>query len=175
MKTYYWLNRNRRLSHLRFVTALLLLSVLFISASSSRAEPAQTYHGTLTGGTFYCGLDQVAGPIVTGTWNLSIDPQTPAQLTLTVFYNGRQHLAWGLQRVDPRPIEVWRRSLCVPGIRRHGDCHAQYERCNLLLARRTPRHLPDPVSLRLVDVLGSGKPRRWISAAWLITRTRERA
>jgi len=64
-------------------------------ASSSPAAPAQTYHGTLTGGSFYCGGDQVAGPIVTGTWNLSIDPETPAQLTLDVFYNGSQHLAWG--------------------------------------------------------------------------------
>ena len=96
MKTYYWLNQNRFLSHLRLATALLLVaSVLFISASSSSASPAQTYHGTLTGGSFYCGGTQVAGPVVTGTWNLIIDQQTPAQLTLDVFYNGSHHLAWG--------------------------------------------------------------------------------
>ena len=30
------------------------LAILVTSASSSQAAPAQTYHGTLTGGTFYC-------------------------------------------------------------------------------------------------------------------------
>jgi len=96
MKTNYWFNQNRLLSPLRSATALLLvLSVLVIAASSSSGAPGQTYHGTLTGGSFYCGDTQVAGPVVTGTWNLSIDPATPAQLTLDVFYNGSQHLAWG--------------------------------------------------------------------------------
>src|SRR5439155_5279360 len=97
MKTYYWLNRNL-LPRLRLATAgmfILVVLVLVSSASSLPAAPAQTYHGTLTGGSFYCGDTQVAGPVVTGTWNLSIDPQTPAQLTLDVFYNGSQHLAWG--------------------------------------------------------------------------------
>jgi hypothetical protein len=96
MKTNYWFNRNRLLSGLCFVTALLLVpSVLFISASSSQAEAAQTYHGTLTGGTFLCDGTPVNGPIVTGTWNVNIDPQTPAQVTLNVFYNGGHHLAFG--------------------------------------------------------------------------------
>jgi len=74
---------------------ILVVLVLVGSASSLPAAPAQTYHGSLTGGTFYCGGTQVTGPIVTGTWNLTIDPETPAQLTLDVFYNGSQHLAWG--------------------------------------------------------------------------------
>ena len=98
MDTYYWLNRNRLLSHLRTATAgmfILVVLVLVGSVSSLPAEPAQTYHGTLTGGSFYCSGTQVAGPVVTGTWNLSIDPATAAQLTLDVFYNGSQHLAWG--------------------------------------------------------------------------------
>jgi len=97
MKTNYWFNRNRLLSGLRFVTALLLVSsVLFISASSSRAERAQTYHGTLTGSTFYCnGEESDFRPTVTGTWNLIIDPQTSAQLTLNVFVNGRHDVAFG--------------------------------------------------------------------------------
>jgi hypothetical protein len=95
MKTNYWFNRNRLLSGLCFVTALLLVAVPFISASSSQAEPAQTYHGTLTGGTFLCDGTPVNGPIVTGTWNVIIDPQTPAQVTLNVFYNGGHHLAFG--------------------------------------------------------------------------------
>jgi hypothetical protein len=96
MKTNHWFNRNRLLSGVRFGTAqLLVLSVLFISASSSQAARAQTYHGTLTGGTFLCGGTPVNGPIVTGTWNVNIDPQTPAQVTLNVFYNGGHHLAFG--------------------------------------------------------------------------------
>jgi len=97
MKTNYCFNRNRLLSGLRFVTALLLVSsVLLISASSSPATPAQTYHGTLTDSTFYCNGEQSNfRPIVTGTWNLIIDPQTPAQLTLNVFVNGRHDVAFG--------------------------------------------------------------------------------
>jgi len=96
MKTNYWFNRNRLLSGLRFGTALLLvLSVLFISASLSQAERAQTYHGTLTGGTFLCDGTPVNGPIVTGEWNVIIDSRTPAQVTLNVFYNGGHHLAFG--------------------------------------------------------------------------------
>jgi hypothetical protein len=98
MKTYSWLHPNRLLPNLRLATAgtfTLVALVLVGSAGSLPAAPAQTYHGTLTGGSFYCGNTQVTGPIVTGTWNLTIDPQTPAQLTLDVFYNGSQHLAWG--------------------------------------------------------------------------------
>ena len=98
MKTYRWFNRNRLLSHWRITTAgvfILVALVLATSASPSSAAPAQTYHGTLTGGSFYCNGSPVSGPIVTGTWNLTIDPETPAQLTLDVFYNGSQHLAWG--------------------------------------------------------------------------------
>ena len=74
---------------------ILVVLVLVGSVSSLPAEPAQTYHGTLTGGSFYCSGTQVAGPVVTGTWNLSIDPKTPAQVTLTVFYNYSLHLALG--------------------------------------------------------------------------------
>src|SRR5439155_15183005 len=98
MKTYYWFNRHRLLSRLHIATGsmfILIVLVLVGLASSSSAAPAQTYHGTLNGGSFYCGGTQVAGPIVTGTWNLNIDPQTPAQLTLDVFYNGSHHLAFG--------------------------------------------------------------------------------
>jgi hypothetical protein len=97
MKTNYCFNRNRVLSALRFVTALLLVSsVLLISASSSPATPAQTYHGTLTDSTFYCNGEPIGyTPTVTGTWNLIIDPQTSAQLTLDVFVDGRHDVAFG--------------------------------------------------------------------------------
>ena len=98
MKTYYWLKQNRLLSHLRFATSLsLILSAFVISASSSSAVPAQTYNGTFTGGDFFCDGELLDPPpySVTGTWNLNIDPQTPAQVTLNVFYNSSHHLAFG--------------------------------------------------------------------------------
>jgi hypothetical protein len=72
------------------------LSILLISASSSPASPEQTYHGTFTGSTFYCnGEESDFRPTVTGTWNLIIDPQTLAQLTLNVFVDGRHDVAFG--------------------------------------------------------------------------------
>jgi hypothetical protein len=99
MKTYSWLNQNRLLAHLRISAAgtfILVLFVLVSSASSSPAAPAQAYHGTITSGTFLCnGEPSGFSPTVTGTWNLSIDPKTPAQVTLTVFYNYNLHLALG--------------------------------------------------------------------------------
>ena len=65
--------------------------------ASQPAEPAQTYHGTLRGGTFYCNGEESPDlrPTVTGTWNLIIDPQTLAQLTLNVFVDGRHDVAFG--------------------------------------------------------------------------------
>lgn len=88
-------NQNIQFCNIPSIVTAVILLVFVALASPSPAEPAATYHGTLTGGNFYCDGAQVTGPTVTGTWNLSIDPQTPAQLTLDVFYNGRQHLAWG--------------------------------------------------------------------------------
>jgi hypothetical protein len=84
--------KNRK-NILTYIVAAL--SILVTSASSSKAAPAQTYHGTLTGGAFYCDGTAVAGPIVTGNWNVNIDPKTPAQVTLNVFYDGSHHLAFG--------------------------------------------------------------------------------
>ena len=86
-------NMKNRKKILTYIVAAL--SILVTSASSSQAAPAQTYHGTFTGGTFYCGGDQVLGPTVTGNWNVIIDPNSPAQVTLNVFYNGSHHLAFG--------------------------------------------------------------------------------
>ena len=85
--------KNRR-NILTYIVAAL--SILVTSASSSPAAPGQTYHGTLTDSTFYCnGEESDFRPTVTGTWNLIIDPQTPAQLTLDVFVNGRHDVAFG--------------------------------------------------------------------------------
>ena len=69
-------------------------SILVASASSLPAAPEQTYHGIFTGGTFYCGGTPVPVFTVTGNWNVRIDPNTPAQVTLNVFYDGSHHLAF---------------------------------------------------------------------------------
>jgi hypothetical protein len=79
------------------ITALAAITVALLGpARLSASQPAQTYHGTFTGSTFYCnGEESDFRPTVTGTWNLTIDPQTPAQLTLNVFVNGRHDVAFG--------------------------------------------------------------------------------
>jgi hypothetical protein len=83
------------------ITALAAITVALLGPArlfaSQPAEPAQTYHGTLTGGKFYCtGVEPPDfRPTVTGTWNLIIDPQTLAQLTLNVFVDGRHDVAFG--------------------------------------------------------------------------------
>jgi hypothetical protein len=79
------------------IAALAAITVALLGpARLSASQPAQTYHGTFTGSTFYCNGEQSDfRPIVTGTWNLIIDPQTPAQLTLNVFVNGRHDVAFG--------------------------------------------------------------------------------
>jgi hypothetical protein len=89
-------NRNIHLPRMPVILTAVILLVLVTSAGSLPAEPAQTYHGRLTSGTFYCnGVETDFRPTVTGTWNLVIDPQTPAQLTLDVFVNGRHDVAFG--------------------------------------------------------------------------------
>ena len=79
------------------ITALAAITVALLGpARLSASQPAQTYHGTFTGGTFYCnGEESDFRPTVTGTWNLIIDPQTLAQLTLNVFVDGRHDVAFG--------------------------------------------------------------------------------
>jgi hypothetical protein len=80
-----------------YICILASAALLVSSASSLRATPAQTYAGTLTGSTFYCDGEPNPDytPTVTGTWNLIIDPQTSAQLTLNVFVDGRHDVAFG--------------------------------------------------------------------------------
>ena len=153
--------KNRK-NILTYIVAAL--SILVTSASSSQAAPAQTYHGTFTGGTFYCDGNPVAGPIVTGNWNVNIDPKTPAQVTLNVFYDGSHHLAFGYNAL--MLVSFVRRRLCVRGVRRRSDGDARHE-CNsgdVLLACRTRRRLPARASLQLADVLRTGEPLRWIRA-----------
>jgi len=71
------------------------LNVTAAITGASPAAPGQTYHGTLTSGEFFCDSTPVPGPAVTGNWNVIIDPKTPAQVSLNVFYDGGHHLAFG--------------------------------------------------------------------------------
>src|SRR6476660_732552 len=75
-----------------YVIASLLLAA---TASSLAVDSAQTYNGRLNGGQFFCAGAPVQTPVISGVWTLSIDPNTPAQVTLNVFYDGRHHLAFG--------------------------------------------------------------------------------
>src|SRR5215831_11631257 len=76
--------------------AYVIASLLFTgTANSFAADPAQTYSGRLNGGQFFCAGLPVQTPIISGIWTVSIDPNTPAQVTLNVFYDGRHHLAFG--------------------------------------------------------------------------------
>jgi len=77
----------------------VIVFVLVTSVGSRLAEAAETYHGTITGGTFFCDGNQVTGHIVTGIWNLNIDANTPAQVTLNVFYDGSHHLSFGYNKL----------------------------------------------------------------------------
>ena len=69
--------------------------------------------------TFSCDANPVSGPIVTGKWNVNIDPATPAQVTLNVFYNGRQHLSGGYNGLMLGLVP--RRRLYILGVRRCRD------------------------------------------------------
>jgi len=91
----------KKLENRQNILALIpvIVFVLVTSVSSPLVEAAETYHGTVTGGTFFCNGNQVSGPTVTGIWNLNIDAHTPAQVTLNVFYNGSHHLSFGYNRL----------------------------------------------------------------------------
>ena len=92
-------NRNIHLPSMPVVLTAVILLVFVTSAGLPLAEAAETYHGTVTGGTFFCNGNQVSGATVTGIWNLNIDAHTPAQVTLNVFYNGSHHLSFGYNRL----------------------------------------------------------------------------
>jgi len=130
--------------------------VLVTLVGSPLAEAAETYHGTVTGGTFFCNGNQVSGPTVTGIWNLNIDANTPAQVTLNVFYDGSHPSVVRVQQVDASVIR--QRRLCVLGVWRHRDGDSRYDdrSGDVLLACRTRRLLSIPESLQLAYVLRSG-------------------
>ena len=72
-----------------------LVASLFLAGTANSFAAAQTYSGRLNGGQFFCAGTPVPTPIISGFWTVSIDPNTPAQVTLNVFYDGRHHLAFG--------------------------------------------------------------------------------
>ena len=76
-------NRNIHLPSISVILTAVILLVFETLASPSQAEAALTYHGTLTGGTFLCDGIPVNGPIVTGTWNVNIDPKRRLRLRST--------------------------------------------------------------------------------------------
>ena len=92
-------NRNINLPSIPVILATLILLVFVTSAGLPLAEAAQTYHGTITGGAFFCNGNLVSGHTVTGNWNLNIDANTPAQVTLNVFYDGSHHLSFGYNKL----------------------------------------------------------------------------
>jgi hypothetical protein len=88
--------KNQNMKTKQTMFAYVIASLLFAATSNSfAADPAQTYSGTLNGGQFFCAANPVQTPIISGIWTVSIDPNTPAQVTLKVFYDGRHHLAFG--------------------------------------------------------------------------------
>jgi len=76
------------------IFAYVIASLLFAATANSFAA-AQTYSGTINGGQFFCAGTPVPTPVISGFWTLSIDPNTPAQVTLNVFYDGSHHLSFG--------------------------------------------------------------------------------
>src|SRR4030095_17037035 len=76
------------------IFAYIVASLLLAGTASSFAA-AQTYSGTINGGQFFCAGTPIPTPIISGFWTVSIDPNTPAQVTLNVFYDGKHHLAFG--------------------------------------------------------------------------------
>ena len=147
------------------ITALAAITVALLGPArlfaSQPAGPAQTYHGTITGGAFYCDAKTpVSGPIVTGIWNVNIDPATPAQVTLNVFYNGSHHLAFGYNKlmlvsyVDGVYTFTGFEDSATATLNTSG------ESSDVRMARRTWCQLPKSDPLQLAEVLWSGGPRR---------------
>ena len=137
------------------ILAGVTLSVLVTLASSSpvaAAEPAQTYHGTITSGEFLCDMTPVPGPTVTGNWNVNIDPATPAQVTLNVFYDGSHHLAFGYNAL--MLVSYQAASMCSGPGRRDGDARYEYDSGDVLLARPIQRLLAPSAPITSLSYLG---------------------
>ena len=97
----------------------------------------------LPGGTFYCDGNPVPLFTVTGNWNVNINPRTPAQVTLNVFYNGSHHLSFGYNALmlvsSSGGVYVFSGFL-----QRDGDAQHECNSGDVLLARRTRRRLSIP-------------------------------
>jgi hypothetical protein len=121
---------------------------------------------TLTGSTFYCNGEETPDfrPTVTGRWNLIIDPQTLAQLTLNVFVNGRHDVAFGNNALTlisyDDGVYVFSAFGGFPTATTRYECNSG----QVLLARRIRCQLPGSKPLQLADVLRSGEPGRRVRA-----------
>jgi hypothetical protein len=148
----------------RNILIVAALSILVTSASSSSAPPAQTYHGTLTDSTFYCNGEESPDfrPTVTGTWNLIIDPQTPAQLTLDVFVNGRHDVAFGNNALMLISHDDGVYVFSAFGGFAMATLDTSVTPAKLSWHVEFGVSCPDQNHLRLADVLRSGEPRRWV-------------
>jgi hypothetical protein len=70
------------------ITALAAITLALLGPARLFASQPQTCHGTLTTGEPLCAMTPVPSPPVTGSCNVNIDPMTPAQVTINVFYDG---------------------------------------------------------------------------------------
>ena len=71
------------------------IALLLCATAGGSFASAITFHGSFFGGQFFCAGDPVSTPAISGNWNVNIDPNTPAQVTLNVFYNDKHHLSEG--------------------------------------------------------------------------------
>ena len=142
--------KNRK-SILTYILAAV--AILVTSASSSPATPARTYHGTLTGGTFFCDGNPVPLFTVTGNWNVNIDPRDAGPVHPQRLLRWQPSPVVRVQRADAGLIVRRRLRVLGVGDSANGDARHEYDSRNVLLACRTRRRLPARASLRLADVL----------------------
>ena len=119
---------------------------------------AQTYSGRLNGGQFFCAGTLVQIPIISGHWTVSIDPNTPAQVTLNVFYDGRHHLAFGYNAL--MLLSYSGGVYIFSGVRRqrHGRARHKLFAREVLLERRTRRRLSPESPVRLAHLSRRSEP-----------------
>ena len=84
--------KNRK-SILTYIVAAV--AILVTSASSSQAARAQTTMARLRAARSTVTAIPFLSSRSRGNWNVNIDPATPAQVTLNVFYDGSHHLSFG--------------------------------------------------------------------------------
>ena len=77
------------------ITALAAITLALLGPARLFASQPKTYHSTPTSSEPLCDMTPVPGPPVTGNCNVNIDPMTPPPVTISAFYDGGRHLAFG--------------------------------------------------------------------------------